>query len=297
MKLWQILSLHLAALSLLLVPACAPTGGGSGSGNSSDQVIEEVFPGIGDNTSPPPGVSPVDPNNIQVPLDSETDVLLFNGVGISTSDWQSTERIVKEMGLSYQLVNSSQLNAMTLEDLIKFGLIIVPGGSRGSIMSGLTNTAQLIVRKAVRDHGVSYLGFCAGSFAAVGTLANGNTVSENDLAVIYGKHLSNWWPNGQHITAAMVKVDFADNSSRWLVWWGGPATPEWSGGVVARYDDGKPAISQGWSNKGFVVLTGPHPEAPQGWRATAGNDPDGLDFELTKNLITSALNRKPMPAF
>lgn len=48
----------------------------------------------------------------------------------------------------------------------------------------------------------------------------------------------------------------------------------WAGGVVARYSDGKAAISQAYSGKGFVVLSGPHPEAPQGWRNTAGNEPD-----------------------
>ncbi len=56
-------------------------------------------------------------------------VLLFNGVGVSTSDWENTEAILDSLGLSYRLVNSDQMNVLTLNDLIQFGLIIIPGGN------------------------------------------------------------------------------------------------------------------------------------------------------------------------
>lgn len=197
-------------------------------------------------------------------------ILLFNGQGISTSDWQSFQSILKEMNLETETANSAQLEAMTLEQLKQYSLIIVPGGKASTISSGLSGAARLRVRQAVRDFGVSYLGICAGAWAAVGTQANSNAVAD------------------------VVPVQFADGRSRQLVWYGGPATPEWAGGVVARYSDGKAAISQAYSGKGFVVLSGPHPEAPQGWRNTAGNDPDGLDYDITKELIVSALNRQPM---
>jgi len=302
----------LMALSLHLI-ACAPTGDSSAAADvPSSGIVENADPVDSlflpeDELAPLPDVAQEDPANPGEALDDSEatvvragttkDVLLFNGKGISTSDWQTTEKIVNSMGLSYSLINSSEMNAMSLTSLRKYGMIIVPGGYRGTIMSGLTNAAQLNIKKAVRDYGVSYLGICAGAFAAVGTLANTNTVSEYDLAVIYGKHLSVWWPNSQHPTADMVKVTFPNKTTRWLVWWGGPSTPEWKGGVIARYADGKPAISQGWSNKGFVIVSGPHPEAPQGWRVTAGFDPDGLDYDLTKKLINSALRQSPMPAF
>ena len=99
---------------------------------------------------------------------------------------------------------------------------------------------------------------------------------------------------GKAPTAAMVDVKFADGSVRNLVWWGGPITPEWPGGVIARYETGDPAISQTWSGKGFVVVSSPHPEAPQGWRSTAGTDSDGLDDDVAIQLIRAALDQKPL---
>jgi hypothetical protein len=117
------------------------------------------------------------------------------------------------------------------------------------------------------------------------------------MAVAKGQILSLYYPDGQLPAAAMVDVSFADGSHRDLVWWGGPSTPEWSGGVVARYKDGKPAISETWSGKGYVVISGPHPEAPQGWRATAGNDSDGLDYDIAIAMMNAALKKQPLPAF
>lgn len=227
-------------------------------------------------------------------------VLLFNGVGISTSDWQTLQTILKDMGLVTQTANSSQLNAMSLETLKQFSLIVIPGGNGYNISSGLTGSARVRVRQAVRDYGVSYLGFCAGAWVAVGTQANTNYTTSYGFPVIYGQILPAWYPNGNtRALADVVPVKFADGRNRHLVWYGGPSTPEWSGGVVARYSDGKPAISQKYSGKGFVLITGPHPEAPQSWRsdAEAGYDPDGLDYDITKEMILAALNRQPMRSY
>lgn len=222
-------------------------------------------------------------------------ILLFNGQGISTSDWQSFQNILEDMNLETQAVNSAQLELMSADDLKKFSLIIVPGGKASTISSGLTAAARVRVRQAVRDQGVSYLGICAGAWAGVGTEANTDKETSYGFLVIYGSHLANWWPDGNtNAVADVVPVQFADGRTRQLVWYGGPATPEWAGGVVARYSNGKAAISQAYSGKGFVVLSGPHPEAPQGWRNTAGLDSDGLDYDIAKELILSALNRQPM---
>jgi glutamine amidotransferase-like uncharacterized protein len=292
-------SILISMTLIMLLMACSPASSDSPSDNTTplpDTSVTDPSNSNPNQQSPPSSEVPTTPANPTTPM-AEVDVLLFNGQGISTSDWQNTEKLVQSLDLTYQLVNSAQMNAMSLDGLSKFGVLIFPGGTRGGIMSGLTDSAQLNLRQAVRDRGVSYLGFCAGSFAAVGTLADTNTVSEKDLAVVKGTHLSNWWPNGDtSLTAAIVPVTFADGSSRSLVWWGGPSTPEWTDGVIARYANGKPAISQTFYQKGFVVLTGPHPEAPQGWRNTAGADPDGLDYELAKQLIQAALNRSPLPA-
>lgn len=281
MNIRRLILFPLFALGLALQVGCAQPGGS------------------GDGEAPPDSakIDPANPSSV-TPDSYDTDVLLFNGVGISTSDWQTTEKIVKGMGLSYRLVNSSQLDAMSLEQMTRFGMFLVPGGKAVTITNGLKAATRVRVRQAVRDYGVAYLGICAGAFVAVESGANTNNTTSYGFPVVEGAHLPMWYPNGNtSAIAAVVPVTFATGTQRYLVWYGGPSTPEWKNGVVARYANGKPAISQTWSNKGFVVVSGPHPEAPQGWRNTAGNDPDGLDYAIMEDLVRATLERKPMPTY
>jgi len=78
---------------------------------------------------------PVNPVDESAALVTAPQVLLFNGIGISVSDWQQTEQIVKAMGLTYRLVNAAALNAMSLINLQKYKLILVPGGNSNTINS------------------------------------------------------------------------------------------------------------------------------------------------------------------
>ena len=246
----------------------------------------------------PADPGPVDPGPT-IPPGYTKAVLLFNGTGVSTSDWQSTEAILKSEGLSYDLANSAQLNAMSLAQLTTYGMIIIPGGSGGTITSNLTTDTRLRVRQAVREYGLGFVGFCAGAWVAVGPEAETTKVASYGLAIAKGAVLSLFMPGGSTPTAAMVPVTIAGSSSvRSLVWWGGPSTPSWTNGVVARYQEtGEPAISETFAGKGLVVISGPHPEAPQGWRSTAGYDVDGLDYDLAVDMIRAALDKKPMPAY
>src|SRR3989338_8317087 len=180
-------------------------------------------------------------------------ILLFNGIGTSLSDWKNLEVIIKSMGLTYQLVNSSVLNNMSLSTLKTYGMILIPGGNSNTINNALTKSTKIRVSQAVRDGGVSYLGICAGAFDA--------------------------------------------GSSRYLMWYDGPSTPEWYRGVVARYPGGKPAISQTWTGSGFVIVSGPHPEAPPSWQWDSGKDPDGTDYDIAMKLIRAALYRQPLPVY
>jgi glutamine amidotransferase-like uncharacterized protein len=297
MKIRNLIAFPFLALAISAQVGCAP----SSSGSAADSASGEITP-------IPPDTAKIDPSNPASPVNNQnppsvdpasysTDVLLFNGAGISTSDWQTTEKIVKGMGLTYKLVNSAGLDAMSVDDMAKFGMFLVPGGHAGGITSGLKATTRVRVRQAVRDRGVAYLGICAGAFVAVESGAEGDQTTSYGFPVVEGAHMPVWWPNGNtSAIAAVVPVTFADGSKRQLVWYGGPATPEWSGGVIARYANGKPAMSQTTFHKGFVVISGPHPEAPQGWRNTAGSDSDGLDYDIMEKLVTATLTRKPLPA-
>jgi glutamine amidotransferase-like uncharacterized protein len=274
----------------LALGACNQESAGPPSGIS-------LPPDIANNEPENPTPIPEDPLPEPEPHYT-TAVLLFNGSGVSTSDWQSTEQILKSNKLSYRLVNSSQMNAMTVDELADFGVIVVPGGSGGTITAGLTVSTRLRIRSAVRDYGVGYVGFCAGAWVAVGPEAETTSTASYGLAVAKGAVLPAYYPGGNtSLIADIVALSFADGSKRNMVWWGGPATPEWSGGVIARYVNGKPAISQTASGKGLVVISGPHPEAPQSWRGTAGTDPDGLDFDYAVKMIQAALTKDPLQTY
>ncbi|MBU6375499.1 MAG: hypothetical protein KGQ59_05845 [Bdellovibrionales bacterium] len=258
-----------------------------------------VLPFDGSELGTLPDSSKTDPVNPGGNTSASMDVLLFNGTGVSTSDWQSTEKIIASQGWSYQLVNTAELNAMSLDQLAAFRVMVFPGGSGGTIAGSLNTDARLRVRQAVRDRGVGYVGFCAGAWIAVGPEAEGDSVASYGLAVAKGAVLPYYTvtPGQSNPTAAMIPVTFSDQSKRELVWWGGPSTPEWSSGVIARYPRGEPAISETWSGKGLVVISGPHPEAPEGWRATAGSDADGLDFGIAIAMISAAMSGQPMAAY
>lgn len=279
-----VLSLGFLGLTTAMLSGCGSSGNVSNPGMSASSALPDTS--LVDPVNPPKG-----------PRASKTDVLLFNGEGTSTSDWQSLQKILKSVKLSYELVNSEELDEMSLDELASFGLLIFPGGHGNQITDGVSASTAIRVRQAVRDRGVSFLGICAGAWIAVGPEAKSNKSASYGFAVASGSFLDEYKPGGESPTAAIVDVSFADGTKRDLVWWGGPITPSWTNGVVAKYSTGEPAISETWSGRGFVVVVGPHPEAPEGWRETAGNDPDGLDFDIALNLIKSALTRTPLKTF
>jgi glutamine amidotransferase-like uncharacterized protein len=304
MKVPALTGLRLGARSPLpplfaLLAALGLLQGCEGAPSSEDLTPSLPDVGTSDPVNPEPApTSPPSDGNVEPAPAYAGDVLLFNGTGVSTSDWQNTEKIVAAQGWRYRLVNSSQLAAMSLDEMARYRVLVVPGGKGATITNSLPVEARLRVRRAVRERGLGYVGFCAGAWVAVGPEAETMNVAGYGLAVAKGAVLPSFFPDGDtSLTAAMAPVKFADGSVRELVWWGGPSTPEWPGGVVARYDTGVPAISQTRSGAGYVVISGPHPEAPQAWRATAGYDSDGLDYDVAIEMIRAAMSRVPMPAF
>jgi hypothetical protein len=268
---------------------CLPLLGIAGCTNSEDSAPKSL-----QSSGSLPDQNQEDPTNPEVSPTATAQVLLFNGMGISTTDWQSLEKIIQSMGLTYQLVNSATLNAMSLAQMETYRLIIIPGGNSNVINNYLTKSTRIRVRQAVRDGGVSFLGICAGAYAAVGIDSLSNTTAYYGFAVAQGDYLTSWNPA---LLTAIPKISFADGSSRYVIWWDGPSTPEYRGGVVARYPNGKPAISETWTGKGFVMVSGPHPEAPSSWWWDTGTDPDGVDHDIAIKLIRATLNRTPLPAY
>jgi glutamine amidotransferase-like uncharacterized protein len=227
------------------------------------------------------------------------DVLLFAGTGTWSTEVLALESILKTHGLTYRKMSSAQLNALSLVDLSQYGLMIFPGGAGGSQSQSLTPQIHALLRSAVQDQGVSYLGFCAGAFIAVAPAPLPGQDVSYGLGIVGGPELDYYYLENQiSPDVAMTLESFADGSQRDLLWYGGPVTPHIPGGVVAKYPNGDPAITQLFSGKGFVMLSGPHPAAPESVKTSFGlTDTDGSDVELAWDLIQAALQQKPFQAF
>jgi hypothetical protein len=94
-----------------------------------------------------------------------------------------------------------------------------------------------------------------------------------------------------------VPIACADAAVIEHYWEDGPQFTGW-GLVVGKYPDGTPAIVEGTSGKGWVILCGVHPEAPENWRR-------GMAFSATANvanaytetLVDAALHGTQLPHY
>jgi glutamine amidotransferase-like uncharacterized protein len=209
-------------------------------------------------------------------------IVLFNGDGASPSDVSAVETILNTNHLNYSTVNSSQLNEMGESQIREYRLLIVPGGNFIDIGNSLTSSATANIRNAVQN-GVNYLGICAGGFFA------GNT-GYNGLNLASGVRFGFYAAEGRGIRKAAVAIAGARAPTLEQYWEDGPQFTGW-GGVVGKYPDGTPAIVEGTFGRGWVILTGVHPEAPAGWRrGMTFTTPVSVDNAYAETLIHAALS-------
>jgi hypothetical protein len=223
-----------------------------------------------------------------------TDALLFTGSGTWGTEVTALGDILTKNGATFKEVGSSEMDAMSVDELAKFGVIIFPGGAGGTEASGLTAQTHANLRAAVQERGVSYIGFCAGAFIAQAPApAPGGDVSYG-LGIVDGPVLdypSEFGGDGEFMT----QLSFADGSTKSVLWYGGPASP--NQGVIARYPGGEPAISELWSGKGFVVISGPHPAIAGSTLSSLGMSTENTDTELAWKLIHAAMTQQPLASF
>jgi glutamine amidotransferase-like uncharacterized protein len=184
-------------------------------------------------------------------------ILLFNGTGTSANDVAAVEAILKDRHLPYATVNASQLNRMSESQLLAYRLMIIPGGNYIDIGNSLTPETATNIHNAVQ-RGLNYLGICAGGLLA------GNA-SPNGLNLTDGVRFGFYAQVNRGIHKAAVAIDGVDTPTMEYYWEDGPQFTGW-GAVVGKYPDGTPAIVEGMSGKGFMILCGIHPEAPENWR-------------------------------
>jgi Biotin-protein ligase, N terminal len=219
-----------------------------------------------------------------------TPILLFTGTGTSAPDVSALESVLQTLKLTYTTIDSAHLDAITVSQLRAYKLLIVPGGNSITIGQNLTATATAAVRNAVQQDGLHYLGVCAGAFFAGSSIYNGLDLTSGVWFDFYADEAK-----GVHKDA--VKITLPDNSSLEAYWEDGPQLSGW-GDVVAEFSDGTPAITQGSSGNGLVVLSGVHLEAPAAWRTgMAFTTPVSVDLNFAGQLVQAALTGNALPHF
>jgi glutamine amidotransferase-like uncharacterized protein len=212
---------------------------------------------------------------------ADAPILLFDGEGTSPNDVAALEAVLRRDGLAYATVSSSALNAMDEAQLLAHRLLIVPGGDFVAIGNGLTPRTAANVRGAVR-HGLNYLGVCAGAFVAGSSPYNG-------LNLTSGVRFGFYDAERRGVRKAVVPITGPGATTLDQYWEDGPQLAGW-GAVVATYPDGTPAVVEGAVGRGWVVLTGIHPEAPASWRrGLTFRTPASVDNAYAATLVRAAL--------
>jgi glutamine amidotransferase-like uncharacterized protein len=215
-------------------------------------------------------------------------ILLFNGTGTSPNDVKAIESLLVSNKLEYATADSAQLNEMDEAALRKHWLLIVPGGNFMEIGKALAPKTAANIRGAV-EHGLNYLGICAGGYLA-GDCENGFNLASG---VKFGCYAI----EKQRIRKAVAPISFAADETLEQYWEDGPEFAGW-GAVVGKYSDGTPAVVQGEAGSGWVVLVGTHPEAPESWRREfAFTTPISADHAFAAKVIRAALERTALPTF
>lgn len=213
-------------------------------------------------------------------------ILLFNGAGTSRNDVAAIEAILHAKQLAYAMVDSAQLNEMSEAQMRSHGLLIIPGGNFVDIGNGLTAETTANVRAAVQ-HGLNYLGVCAGAFVAGDSPYNG-------LNLTSGVRFGFYSAENKGIRKTAVAVTDASGSALDQYWEDGPQLTGW-GTVVGKYPDGTPAVVEGAVGHGWVILAGVHPEAPENWRrGMTFHTAASADHQYAGKLISAALNREEL---
>src|SRR5262245_10793633 len=218
-------------------------------------------------------------------------ILLFAGKGTSAGDIAAVERILDDNHLEYATATSRQLNRMTTAQLMAYRLVIVPGGNFMDMSASLTPRTTAAIHDAVQA-GVSYLGICAGAF-----LAGDGRGYYHSFDLASGVRFGFYAAERRGIRKAAVAVTGVNAPAIEHYWEDGPELTGW-GAVVGKYPDGTPAVVEGASGQGWVILAGVHPEAPETWRrGMTFATPASRANAYAGTLVQAALTRTWLPHY
>jgi len=233
---------------------------------------------------------PKTPQSVADVVMSTRPVILFNGTGTTSGDVSAVETILNDLGLAYATANSAQLNAMTQAQLNSYKLLIVPGGNSITIGQYLTRTATTNIHNAVIKGGLHYLGICAGGFFGGYSIYNG-------LNLTSGRWFNFYEAYYHGIYKESLNISFPSGGKLDVYWQDGPQFTGW-GSIVARFPDGTPAVVEGKSGVGWVILAGVHAEAPSSWRyGMTFTSSVASNTAYAETLVKAALNGTYLPHY
>ena len=217
-------------------------------------------------------------------------VLLFDGRGTSRGDVAAIESLLDESGLAYETTGSWRLDGMSDAELAAHRLLIIPGGDFMVMGKNLKAATGAKIRSAVQ-RGLGYLGICGGALMAA------DSPDYNGFNLTGGVRFGFYADVNRGIHRDTVALARPHEPPLDQYWEDGPELSGW-GDVVARYPDGKPAIVEGFVGRGWAILAGVHPEAPESWRrGMTFTTPAAVDRAYAATLIAAALQRTALPHF
>ena len=218
--------------------------------------------------------------------------LIYIGASTWGAETASIEETLRQHRISYQEATAPELNTWSDAELSRFDLLIIPGGYAPGLTSELSLQSRERLRARVRTGAMGYLGFCAGAWLAISPPEPDSFSRYYGIGFIDGPILPETQMARAGQSVALVAAALWDGSTRALLWWGGPVTPEAavaSDRVIARYPDGSPAISSLVAGSGRVVIAGLHPTATRGVLLSLGMDsPESIAPDLTWMLVQEA---------
>jgi hypothetical protein len=248
-----------------------------------------TFTGCGSSAFSNPATTKAPTASMLMETPSVPPVLLFNGTGTTSSDVSAVEAILNNLKLSYATANTSEMNSMTETKLKTYKLMIVPGGNSITIGKYLTRTATTNIHNAIQS-GLHYLGICAGGFFGGYSIYNGLNLTSGVWFNVYHN-------GGKGTGKTAVEISSPNGTKRDQYWEDGPEFAGW-GTIVAKYPDNTPAVVEGKSGTGWVILCGFHPEAPASWRyGMTFTTSVAVDNAYAGTLVTNALNGTSVPHF
>ena len=276
------------ATLLVLGTATAFTACDSGGGGGTASSASPSAP----TTGSVPGV-PVAPPTVT--RNFSTDVMIFTGSGTWGTEIGDAEALFNANGITFQEVNSAQLDAMAPADMAKFGIMFMPGGAGGTEAGSVSAQTHANLRTAVQSLGLGYVGFCAGAFVAAAPAPTGGGDVSYGFGVVNAPVMDYYTGPGTSAAYEETLDTFADGHTENMLWYGGPVTP--NTGVIAKYPTGDPAVSEMWSGAGFVIVAGTHPDLSASSLSGLGASPATSAQDTALKIFNAAIHQQPLPTF